>query len=47
VLELDGTGIHVAEYLTELPPKALLEQRLHQAMENARRRLDNKSKLEQ
>jgi predicted nuclease of restriction endonuclease-like (RecB) superfamily len=47
LLELDGTGIHVAEYLTELPPKALLEQRLHQAMENARRRLDNKSKLEQ
>lgn len=45
LLELDGAGIHVAEYLTELPPKAVLEQRLHQAMVNARRRLDNKSEL--
>ncbi|NOU15884.1 MAG: DUF1016 domain-containing protein [Methylococcaceae bacterium] len=47
LLELDGTGIHVAEYLTELPPKALLEQRLHQAMVNARLRMDNKSELGQ
>jgi predicted nuclease of restriction endonuclease-like (RecB) superfamily len=45
LLELDGAGIHVAEYLTELPPKAVLEQRLHQAMVNARRWLDNKSEL--
>jgi hypothetical protein len=43
LLELDGTGIHVAEYLTALPPKAVLEQRLHQAMINARLRLDNKN----
>ena len=42
LLELDGTGIHVAEYLTALPPKAVLERRLHQAMINARLRLDNK-----
>jgi len=47
LLELDGTGIHVAEYLTELPPKAVLEQRLHQAMVNARLRMDNKSELGQ
>lgn len=43
LLELDGTGVHVAEYLTALPPKAVLEQRLHQAMINARLRLDNKN----
>jgi len=39
LLEMDKSGIHVAEYLTELPPKELLEQRLHQAIENARARL--------
>jgi len=43
LLELDASGIHVAEYLTALPPKAVLEQRLHQAMINARLRLDNKN----
>jgi predicted nuclease of restriction endonuclease-like (RecB) superfamily len=43
LLELDGSGFHVAEYLTALPPKAVLEQRLHQAMINARLRLDNKN----
>jgi len=42
LLELDKSGIHVAEYLTQLPPKALLEQRLHQAITNARQRLENK-----
>ena len=42
LLELDQSGIHVAEYLTILPPKAELEQQLHQAVINARLRLDNK-----
>ena len=42
LLELDGSGIHVAEYLTTLPPKELLEQRLHQAIVNAKRRLEHK-----
>lgn len=45
LLELDASGIHVAEYLTALPPKAVLEQRLHQAMINVRLRLDNKNEL--
>lgn len=35
-LELDQAGIHVAQYLTELPPKALLEARLHKAIMIAR-----------
>ena len=39
LLELDQTGIHVAEYLTELPPKALLQQKLHEAILNSRHRL--------
>lgn len=43
LLELDQTGIHVAEYLTELPPKAVLQQKLHEAIERSRQRLDNLS----
>ncbi len=31
-LELDASGIHVAQYLTELPPKAILENKLRQAI---------------
>lgn len=38
-LNLDARGIHVAEYMTELPPRALLEERLHRAIEAARNRL--------
>lgn len=38
-LDLDARGIHVAEYLTELPPRELLEDRLHRAIEAARNRL--------
>lgn len=36
LLELEATGIHVAEYLTALPPRELLEARLHQAIRRAR-----------
>jgi len=43
LLELDQTGIHVAEYLTELPPKEVLQQKLHQAIAHSRQRLDNRS----
>jgi predicted nuclease of restriction endonuclease-like (RecB) superfamily len=43
LLELDQAGIHVAEYLTELPPKALLQQKLHEAITLSRQRLDNRS----
>lgn len=38
-LDLDTRGIHVAEYLTELPPREVLEERLHRAIEAARNRL--------
>lgn len=35
-LELDEVGIHVSKYLTKLPPKKLLEEYLHRAIELAR-----------
>jgi predicted nuclease of restriction endonuclease-like (RecB) superfamily len=38
-LDLDARGIHVAEYLTDLPPRHVLEERLHRAIEAARNRL--------
>ncbi|MCD1585901.1 PDDEXK nuclease domain-containing protein [Halomonas sp. IOP_14] len=42
LLELDASGIHVAEYLTALPPKEVLQAKLHQAIENSRARLENR-----
>lgn len=39
LLELDQGGIHVAEYLTILPPKEILQAKLHKAIEIARNRL--------
>ncbi len=35
-LELDQAGIHVSQYLTELPPKELLEAKLHAAIAHAK-----------
>lgn len=43
LLELDASGIHVAEYLTSLPPKELLQQKLHDAIQRSRQRLENRS----
>ena len=40
LLELDQSGIHVAEYLTVLPPRELLERKLHEAIEHSRARLE-------
>jgi predicted nuclease of restriction endonuclease-like (RecB) superfamily len=42
LLELDQTGIHVAEYLTDLPPRHLLEQKLHEAVALSKARLENR-----
>ncbi len=39
LLELDRSGIHVAEYLTVLPPREVLQQKLHSAIQQARQRL--------
>jgi predicted nuclease of restriction endonuclease-like (RecB) superfamily len=40
LLKLDRTSIRVAEYLTALPPRALLEARLHQAIKIGRERFE-------
>ena len=43
LLELDASGIHVAEYVTVLPPKEVLQAKLHDAIARSRARLDNRS----
>lgn len=42
LLELDAAGIHVAEYLTVLPPPDVLQRKLHEAIETARARIETK-----
>ena len=39
LLQLDKSGIRVAQYLTELPPRELLEKTLHNSIRRARERL--------
>ena len=41
LLELGKSGIHVAEYFTNLPSKGLLEQKLRDAVQSARSKLAN------
>jgi hypothetical protein len=41
LLELDRSGIHVAEYLTVLPSKKMLQEKLHKAIKHARQRLES------
>ena len=43
LLQLDKSGIRIAEYMTELPKRELLEQKLHKAVEFARKRLEAKA----
>jgi predicted nuclease of restriction endonuclease-like (RecB) superfamily len=43
LLQLDKTGIRVAAYLTELPPRKLLEKKLHEAIVLARALLERKN----
>jgi len=42
LLELDKSGIHIATYLTELPPMEWLKEKLLQSIEQSRNRLLNK-----
>jgi predicted nuclease of restriction endonuclease-like (RecB) superfamily len=44
LFELEKRGIRLAEYLTELPPRELLQRRLHEAVELARRQLEYREK---
>lgn len=42
LLELDGAGIHVAEYITVLPPPDVLRKKLHEAIAIAQARIEAK-----
>lgn len=42
LLELGRSGIHVAEYLTVLPPKDILKRKLHEAIARSRLVLENR-----
>lgn len=41
LLEMHKDGIMVAEYWTELPPKNLLEQKIHQVLIEAKERFES------
>lgn len=46
LLELNRSGIHVAEYLTELPSREILARKLQQATERARRQVERRSQAD-
>ncbi len=43
LLRLDESGIHVASYLTELPPIDVLRRKLHESIRHAQRLLEQRS----
>jgi hypothetical protein len=45
LLQLEAAGIRVAEYLTELPPREMLERKLHDAILLAREQLARQAAL--
>ena len=45
LLELGKSGIHIAEYLTELPPRKLLEKKLFKAIKIARQQVVDNNKI--
>ena len=46
LLELDRSGIHVAEYLTAFPSKEVLQEKLHKAIQHAREQFQTDSDKE-
>jgi hypothetical protein len=44
LLELNSSGIHVAEYLTVLPPKEILKRKLQEAIKRSRLIIQNQNK---
>jgi len=44
LLQLDKSGIRVASYLTELPPRKVLQRKLHEAITSARAEFEDKTK---
>ncbi len=47
LLELGQSGIHVAEYMTGMPPRQVLEKKLHEAIMLSRARLENRTSDEE
>lgn len=47
LMQLEAAGIRVAEYLTELPPRQMLERKLHDAILLARERLARHLEVEE
>ncbi len=45
LLRMEAAGIRVAQYMTELPPKELLERKLHDAVRLAREQLARRAEL--
>ena len=46
LLELDNSGIHVAQYLTEYVPKEILQQKFINSIENAKMQLEQRKNIE-
>ncbi len=44
LLQLEESGIRVAEYIMELPPKEVLKKKLHKIIQIERKKLENKIK---
>lgn len=42
LMELDKGSIHITQYLTKMPPKKLLEEKLAIAIENAKEQLEQR-----
>ncbi|KOA19524.1 hypothetical protein CLHOM_21350 [Clostridium homopropionicum DSM 5847] len=42
LLELDNSGIHVAQYITQMPPKEVFEEKLHKAIQRAKLQLEQR-----
>lgn len=42
LMKLDKGSIHVAQYLTKMPPQKLLEEKLAIAIENAKEQLEQR-----
>lgn len=47
LLELSQSGIHVAEYMTGLPTKKLLEQKLHEVVARSKARFENLNTIDE
>jgi hypothetical protein len=47
LLQLDESGIRIAQYQTELPPRELLEKTLHNSIRRARERMVSANRTDQ